>query len=144
MALRPGLVRRQLGQRLLVQVIAPNAQVVDPAAVEDREQPARQAFGLAQLLDPRQAARQGFLGQVVGEGRIVAPGEGDAIQPAAARLDFFRQLALLPRLQPFHRISLPYHYDAAHAGFIPWPAAGNKPGRRRVLPCAAAGFKNNH
>jgi len=36
-------------QRSPVQVLAAKAQVVDPAAVEDREQPARQPFGIAQL-----------------------------------------------------------------------------------------------
>ena len=123
MAVRPRQHRRQLGEHFLVDILAPLAQVVDPAAVENREQPARQALGLAQLPDPRQAARHGFLRQIVGQGGVVAPGEGDAKERLPARLDPAGQLALLPRLQPFHGNA---------------PRKGETRQERNLFPAAAA------
>jgi len=94
--------------------------MIDPAAVENREQPTHEPLRFAQLFEPGETARQGFLGKVVGQGRIVAPGEGQAIEPAAARFDLPRQFALHPRLQPLHRLFLQFHCDAAAGRIIPW------------------------
>ena len=84
---RCAVLRFDVFERVHTLVLASATMMVLEAVGQDRAQPALQPFAIAQLRLARERTQQRFLGEVVGERRVVAPGIGQPEEHLPAVLE---------------------------------------------------------